>query len=73
MVVMAHHVPFGEARHVSPCTGEKGSRSSAVFRPKSVISTHWQVHESEDIEFCHDRETQEDAVERKTHQAQFPI
>lgn len=35
--------------------------------PALVISAHWQVHKSENIEFCHDGETQEDAIKGKAH------
>lgn len=38
-----------------------------VCQPALVISAHWQVHKSENIEFCHDGETQEDAVKGKAH------
>lgn len=35
--------------------------------PALVISAHGQVHKSENIELCHDGETQEDAVKGKAH------
>lgn len=48
------------------CTGKKEVRPNSL-PPALVISAHRQVHKSENIEFCHDGETQEDAVKGKAH------
>lgn len=56
----------GDASRGLYCTGKEEAPPDSL-PPASVISAHGQVHKRENIEFCHDGETQEDAVKGKAH------
>lgn len=62
----------GDASRGLYCTGKKDVPPDSLQRAL-VISAHGQVHKSEDIEFCHDGETQEDAIQGKAHAPQLLI